>query len=132
MDGRRLAFSPATFDIVYSLSSIEHFGGIEGAVAAVDEMARVLKPGGVLVLATEYCLSGPPHHEAFQPAEVARLLGRPGLRLVEPLDERVHARYEMAAVDIRRNPTRRRTWRCATATPCSRRSWRFLERAYAG
>jgi SAM-dependent methyltransferase len=104
MDGRRLAFRPATFDIVYSLSSIEHFGGLEGAVAAVDEMARVLKPGGVLVLATEYCLSGPPHHEAFQPAEVARLLGRPGLRLVEPLDERVHARYEMAAVDIRRNP----------------------------
>jgi len=42
-------------------------------------MARVLMPGGVLVLATEYCLSGPPHHEAFQPAEVARLLERPGL-----------------------------------------------------
>ena len=104
MDGRRLALPPAAFDIVYSLSSIEHFGGLEGAVEAMDEMARVLKPGGVLVLATEYCLSGPPHHEAFQAEEVAGLLGRPGLRLVEPLDDRVHARYEMAAVDIRRNP----------------------------
>jgi SAM-dependent methyltransferase len=104
MDGRRLAFRPATFDIVYSLSSIEHFGGLAGAIEAMDDMARVLKPGGLLVLATEYCLSGPPHHEAFQPAEVAQLLGRPGLRLIEPLDERVHARYEMAAVDIRRNP----------------------------
>jgi SAM-dependent methyltransferase len=104
MDGRRLAFRPATFDIVYSLSSIEHFGGLAGAIEAMDDMARVLKPGGVLVLATEYCLSGPPHHEAFQPAEVAQLINRPGLRLVEPLDERVHARYEMAAVDIRRNP----------------------------
>ena len=104
MDGRRLAFPRATFDIVYSLSSIEHFGGLEGAIEAVDEMTRVLNPGGVLVLATEYCLSGPPHHEAFRPAEVAQLIGRPGLRLVEPLDDRVHARYEMAAIDIRRNP----------------------------
>jgi SAM-dependent methyltransferase len=104
MDGRRLAFRTATFDIVYSLSSIEHFGGLGGAIEAMDDMARVLRPGGVLVLATEYCLSGPPHHEAFQPAEVAQLLSRPGLRLIEPLDERVHARYEMAAVDILRNP----------------------------
>ena len=104
MDGRRLAFRPATFDIVYSLSSIEHFGGLAGAIEALDDMARVLKPGGLLVLATEYCLSGPPHHEAFQPAEVAQLLSRPGLRLVEPLDERVHARYDLAAVDIQRNP----------------------------
>jgi SAM-dependent methyltransferase len=104
MDGRRLAFRPATFDVVYSLSSIEHFGGLGGAIEAMDDMARVLRPGGVLVLATEYCLSGPPHHEAFQPAEVAQLLSRPGLRLIEPLDERVHARYEMAAVDILRNP----------------------------
>ena len=104
MDGRRLAFRPATFDIVYSLSSIEHFGGLAGAIEAMDEMARVLKPGGMLVLATEYCLSGPPHHEAFQPAEVEQLLSRPGLRLIEPLDERVHARYEMAAVDIQKNP----------------------------
>jgi SAM-dependent methyltransferase len=104
MDGRRLAFRPGTFDIVYSLSSIEHFGGLEGAIEAMDDMARVLKPGGMLVLATEYCLSGPPHHEAFQPDEVQQLLSRPGLRLIEPLDERVHARYEMAAVDIQKNP----------------------------
>ena len=31
MDGRRLAFPDASFDIVYSLSSIEHFGGLDGA-----------------------------------------------------------------------------------------------------
>jgi SAM-dependent methyltransferase len=104
MDGRRLAFPAAAFDIVYSLSSIEHFGGLAGATEAMDDMTRVLKPGGLLVLATEYCLSGPPHHEAFQPGEVAQLLTRPALRMIEPLDERVHARYEMAAVDIRRNP----------------------------
>ena len=32
MDGRHLAFPDATFDIAYSLSSIEHFGGMAGAV----------------------------------------------------------------------------------------------------
>lgn len=104
MDGRHLAFPDACFDIAYSLSSIEHFGGVDGAVAAVDDMARVLRPGGLLALATEYVLSGPPHHEAFLPGQVRALIDRPGLRLVEPLDEGVHRRYEMSAVDLRRNP----------------------------
>ncbi|MEW5983810.1 MAG: methyltransferase domain-containing protein [Acidobacteriota bacterium] len=104
MDGRHLAFADASFDIVYSLSSIEHFGGISGATAAMDDMIRVLRPGGILVIATEYCTAGPPHHEAFQPHEVQRLLARPGARLIEPVDEGVHRRYELAPVDLRRNP----------------------------
>ena len=53
MDGRALKFPDAEFDVVYSLSSIEHFGGLAGASAAMREMARVLKPGGILVVATE-------------------------------------------------------------------------------
>jgi len=54
------------------LSSIEHFGGFAGARQAVEEMARVLKPGGVLALATEWQVSGPsgPHEGIFEPAEV--------------------------------------------------------------
>ena len=56
------------------------------------------------MLATEYCVSGPPHHEAFLPEQVRALVTRPRLRLVQPIDERVHQRYEMAAVDIQRNP----------------------------
>jgi SAM-dependent methyltransferase len=104
MDGRRLAFRDGTFDACYSLSSIEHFGGFAGASAALAEMQRVLKPGGVLALATEYVLEGPPHEETFQPEELARLIARPGLRLVEPIDEHVYRRYEYAAVDLHRNP----------------------------
>jgi len=104
LDGRYLAFENASFDIVYSLSSIEHFGGLDGAVAAVEEMARVLKPGGVVALATEYILSGPQHREAFMPADIHRLIAHSGLQLVEPLDEAVHRRYEIAAVDLHRNP----------------------------
>jgi SAM-dependent methyltransferase len=103
MDGRALDFADNAFDVVYSLSSIEQFGGYAGARAAVLEMARVLKPGGVLVLATEYILSGPDYEEAFQPAVIHRLLDVPGLALLEPVDEGVHRRYDSAVVDLRRN-----------------------------
>ena len=103
MDGRHLEFPDAAFDVAYSLSSIEHFGGLEGAQAAVDEMARVVRPGGVLAIATEYILAGPAYHEAFLPADIHRLFDRPGLRLVEPIDERVYDRYQYSAVDLQRN-----------------------------
>lgn len=104
MDGRQLAFQDHTFDVAYSLSSIEHFGGLEGAAATVREMGRVLKPGGILALATEYVLNGPPHDETFQPEEIAALVNQPGLELVEPIDDRVYRRYAYAPIDLYRNP----------------------------
>jgi SAM-dependent methyltransferase len=103
MDGTGLAFRDGVFDVVYSLSSIEHFGGLDGARRAMDDMARVLKPGGVLALATEYCLSGPRHHEAFQPDEVRTLLEHPSLALVQPIDDQVWNRYEYRPIDLRSN-----------------------------
>src|SRR5207244_5953202 len=92
MDGRHLDFPDATFDVAYSLSSIEHFGGVDGARAAIAEMTRVVKPGGVLAIATEYILSGPAHPEAFAPHDVHTLFDRPRLRLVAPIDEDVYDR----------------------------------------
>jgi ubiquinone/menaquinone biosynthesis C-methylase UbiE len=55
MDGRELAFDDASFDVVFSLSSIEHFGSPEDIARASREMGRVLKPGGHAVVITE-CL----------------------------------------------------------------------------
>ena len=104
MDGRHLAFCDGTFDLAYSLSSIEHFGGLTGAIATIREMTRALKPGGILALATEYVLGGPPHAETFQPHEFAELIDQPGLDLVQPVDEHVYRRYEYAAVDLYKNP----------------------------
>jgi len=104
MDGRRLTFPDASFDIAYSLSSIEHFGGMSGAVETIREMARVLRPGGILALATEYVLEGPPHDETFQPAEFHSLIGQSGLELVQPIDEAVYRRYSYRAVDLYKNP----------------------------
>ena len=87
--------------MVYSLSSVEHFGGVEGARRSVAEMARVLKPGGVLALATEWCVRGTAGGEIFSPSEVLQIIDHPTLRLVEPIDDRVWDRYETPAVDLR-------------------------------
>ena len=61
-------------------------------------MGRVLKPGGLLVVATEYLLSGPRHEETFQPAEIHALLDASGLDLVEPIDEAVYDRFDTRPV----------------------------------
>jgi ubiquinone/menaquinone biosynthesis C-methylase UbiE len=45
-----------SFDAVYSLSSIEHFGTPADIRAAAAEIGRVLRPGGVAYLATELVL----------------------------------------------------------------------------
>jgi SAM-dependent methyltransferase len=113
MNALDLDFADASFDIVFSLSSIEHFGGPADVQRAAHEMARVLRPGGHLVIVTE-CLVG--RHvldrplvqfgirlatlgrkataarpnkriiDAFTPAEIERNIVRPtGLDLVQPL-----------------------------------------------
>jgi hypothetical protein len=66
-------------------------------------MTRVLRPHGILAIATEYCLGGPPHHEAFQPSDVRRLLEHDRLTLVESIDEDVWNRYQYEAVDLNVN-----------------------------
>jgi SAM-dependent methyltransferase len=104
MDGRQLDFPDNTFDIAYSLSSIEHFGGMAGASQTIDEMTRILKPGGILALATEYALSGPPAEDVFQPHDIHTLITRPGLELVEPIDELVWKRYRTEPIDVVNTP----------------------------
>jgi SAM-dependent methyltransferase len=104
MDGRRLAFRDGTFDLAYSLSSIEHFGGVENAAATLREMGRVLRPGGIVALATEYVLDGPTHAETFQPSEFMQLIDQPGLELVEPIDTGVYRRYAFTPVDLYGDP----------------------------
>ncbi len=54
MDGRELAFPDGTFDVVFTLSSIEHFGTHADIARAAAEIGRVLKPGGHAVVITEY------------------------------------------------------------------------------
>jgi len=59
MDGRKIDFPDASFDFVWSCSSIEHFGGHNGAAQSMKEIERVLRPGGIAAIITEYVLPDP-------------------------------------------------------------------------
>ncbi|HXA28222.1 MAG TPA: class I SAM-dependent methyltransferase [Candidatus Angelobacter sp.] len=85
-DGTRLPFPANAFDVVYSLSSIEHFGGHAAATTAMREMARVLKPGGIACVATELVLAGGEHPEFFTPQALQTyVIEQSGMVLVEKL-----------------------------------------------
>jgi SAM-dependent methyltransferase len=55
-----LDFPDESFDIVFSLSSIEHFGLPGGAEQGAREMSRVLRPGGHLIITTECLVANHP------------------------------------------------------------------------
>ncbi len=59
-DGRNLEHEDRTFDFIYSCGSIEHFGEPADIQRAAREMGRVLRPGGILTVSTEYCVRGAP------------------------------------------------------------------------
>ena len=115
MDARALAFPDASFDVVFSLSSIEHFGDAGDIARAAAEIGRVLRPGGHAFVVTECfarprrpldfalvqtgirlltrgrrCPTATPRRravEVFTPRELQARIVRPsGLRLLQPLD----------------------------------------------
>lgn len=81
-----------TFDAAMSASSIEHFGGVDGAGHALKEMARVVRPGGIVAITTECIINGAPHWsdpelQLFTPDEIQTLATSvDSLEPVEPLD----------------------------------------------
>lgn len=120
MDGRELAFPDESFDVVFSVSSIEHFGGPRDIARAARELGRVLRPGGHAVIITEcfvnrHPLSAAPVDFALRLAsfgrlrrqatprrragvdvltarELERLIVRPSrLALLQPLDQSMSA-----------------------------------------
>ena len=69
-DVRELPFRDASFDAIYSMGTIEHFDETEHAV---EEMARVLKPGGRAVVGV------PNRHDPFLRPLLATALQAMGL-----------------------------------------------------
>jgi SAM-dependent methyltransferase len=60
MNALALHYEDASFDGIFSSSSLEHFGTHEDVRRSMAEMFRVLKPGGLLSLSTEFRIEGPP------------------------------------------------------------------------
>lgn len=58
MDARDLRYPDNYFDGVFSSSSLEHFGTLEEVSQAMREMARVVKPGGIIAITTEFSING--------------------------------------------------------------------------
>jgi SAM-dependent methyltransferase len=117
MNALDLKFADASFDVVFSLNSIEHFGGRKEIVQAAHEMARVLRPGGVAFIVTECFVGRHPFNSRFVQTGVrfatlgrlcaiasprrrivdvmtreevmSRIVKATGLELLQPLDHRV-------------------------------------------
>lgn len=89
MSGDDLRFHDETFDFLFCLSSIEHFGSRTTIAKSLSEMKRVLKYDGVACIITELILQGPKHHEYFTPEEISEMF------LSDPLFPLVGGNAEM-------------------------------------
>ena len=68
MDGTKLEFPDASFDLVVSANVMEH---VPDAVSYVKECSRVLRPGGMAWIETAPCWTGPRGHH-IHPDMIAR------------------------------------------------------------
>jgi len=99
MNALELQFPANTFDFVFSFSSIEHFGGHGAAALAMQQIARVLKPGGVACIATELIINDGRNYEFFRPEEIEPCFVKlSGMEMVEPLD--LHVDDELIAKPV--------------------------------
>jgi SAM-dependent methyltransferase len=103
MDGRNLTFPSDKFDIAFSFSSIEHFGEErhQGALKSLKEIERVLKPGGIAVIATEFIINNKENSHFFNKESIYEDLidNLEHLKLVEPLDLAVSPRTFETVMD---------------------------------
>lgn len=84
MNGCQLEFDDAGFDVVFSISSIEHFGGHANSARSMAEIGRVLKPGGMAAIATEAIVNDTSHEEFFRFEELLEyVVAASGLKLIQ-------------------------------------------------
>jgi SAM-dependent methyltransferase len=83
MDMRSLRFPDQSFDFCYSSCAIEHIGASKDFRRHLNEVARVLRDGGVYVFTTEVSYLGEtikdPNNYVFSPDDLAELVDQSGL-----------------------------------------------------
>lgn len=131
MDARALQFPDESFDAVFTLSSIEHFGSSKDVSRAAAEIGRVLRPGGHAFIVTE-CFVTPTLLDSrlvqtvgrfasfgrvcakatlrrrtidvFTATEIERWIVAPsGLRLLQPVDRTVSEESWVNVIELRGN-----------------------------
>ncbi len=104
MDALELRYEDATFDGVFSSGSIEHFGSHADVRRALAEMHRVLRPGGIAALSTEYRIAGDleslPGILLFDEVQLRALFDEELWELVEPLDLTISETTMRVVIDI--------------------------------
>jgi SAM-dependent methyltransferase len=105
MNALDLLYDDESFDGVFSSSSVEHFGDYGDIGRAMDEIVRVLRPGGIAAFSTEYRLSGPPPGIPgallFDRDEIGRhLIGDRPWTLISPLELKVSDETLGTAADL--------------------------------
>ena len=91
MNALDLQYEDEAFDGIFSSSSVEHFGDLGAVSRSLDEMFRVLKPGGVLSISTEFRIEGAspgiPESLMFDAAElIETIVGDRRWTLASPLN----------------------------------------------
>jgi ubiquinone/menaquinone biosynthesis C-methylase UbiE len=105
MDALELRYEDGSFDGAFCSSSIEHFGGRAELSRALGELYRVLKPGGIASLSTEYRLRGPgpglPGTLLFDARELVELVvSAQPWRLVQPIELGLSERTWASAMQL--------------------------------
>ena len=95
-DGTQLPYADASFDVTVSFSTVDHVPSAEGRQRFIDEMARVTRPGGRVVVtvpnrwnrgyANRAKLLGPEraptfYEYCFSPPEIRRMVSSAGLTI---------------------------------------------------
>jgi glycosyltransferase involved in cell wall biosynthesis/SAM-dependent methyltransferase len=105
MDAMELKLEDESFGGVFSSSSIEHFGDRVDVERAIDEVFRVLEPGGIFSVSSEFRLGGSrrdiPGALIFDLDDVHELfVGRRDWELVEPFDPSVSEATMASAISL--------------------------------